>query len=457
MTYNRLLEITGAETTLLAENQTPKSFDEIEVQSRWFAGYFARRHRSNHDQKIFIISPGEWNHGAGPDFINATIQIDGETRHGPIELDLESRNWNLHGHNKSKYFNDVILHIVINDSGPTFFTRTLNDREIPRIILSPLEINSALNRPRLSQSLARPGHCLKPLAQMPIDDIASLLRESARHRAQLKAARFKQGTQLHGFSQALWEALAEALGFSSNRLPMRLLAQRLPIKKLIKHSPENLEAIIFGTAGFLSPNLHEVAPHDSREWIENLWTCWWKHRSDYEFQKKHIPEWSTRATRPSNHPQRRLAALAAAALEWPSLTKFARENPPFENLIESLSNLSQPFWDYHYTLLSARTEKPLKIIGKSRLTEFIVNTLYPLHPKYWDEFKKIRAVVPNQQVKRCCERLFGSLVTAKPYLKFAWQHQALLQIYQDFCLEEHSDCKECSFPKQLAQWKSPND
>jgi hypothetical protein len=457
MTYLRLLEVTAAETNILAENQTPPSFDEIEVQSRWFSGYFSRNHQSNHSQTISIISPGEWNRGAGPDFINATIEVDGESRHGPIELDLDSRNWERHGHNQSKHFDDVILHIVINDSGPTFFTRTSNHRDIPRIIISPAEVNAALSRPRLSQALARPGRCLQPLAQMTAADVTSLLRESAKHRAQLKAARFQGTAQLHGFSQALWEALADSLGFSANRLPMRLLAQRLPIKKLLKHRPEDLEAIIFGTAEFLSPNLHKTAPYDSREWLEDLWTRWWKHRHDYEYPITRTPAWSTRATRPGNHPQRRLAALATAALQWPVVTKFAKETPPFENFLKCLSNLNEPFWNHHHTLLSARTEKPIKLIGKSRLEEFLINTLYPLHPEHWAEFQKVRAAAPNQKVKRSCERLFGSLANAKPHLKFAWQQQALLQVYQDFCLEDLSNCTECSFPKQLAQWKSTDD
>ncbi|MDA7789904.1 DUF2851 family protein [Akkermansiaceae bacterium] len=163
MTYPSLLKVTAAETHILAENQGTPSFDELEVQSRWFSGYFSRDHLSNHGQKISIISPGEWNHGAGPDFINATIEIDGERHHGPIELDLDSRNWERHGHNQSTTFNDIILHIVINDSGPTFFTRTSNHRDIPRIILSPAEVSTALSRPRLTQALARPGRCLRPL------------------------------------------------------------------------------------------------------------------------------------------------------------------------------------------------------------------------------------------------------------------------------------------------------
>ncbi len=452
MTYQRILELTSAPPGVLAENQTPP-FDEIEIQSRWFAGHFPRTYQSNHGQEITIISPGEWNRGAGPDFINATITVDQQTLYGPIEIDLEARNWELHGHRENPHFDDVILHVVLNDNGPTFFTRTSSNREVPRIILSPTEVNTALGRPRLAQALARPGLCLTPLSEMAESDLNSLLREAARHRLQLKAARFQQTTALHHFSQALWEALADALGYAANRLPMRLLAQRLPIQKLLQHSPADRVAILFGTAGFLSPTLHETSPAESREWLEELWTRWWKHRPDYEFPPDRTPAWSARNTRPGNHPQRRLAALAAAATSWPSLAALARQKPPFAKFSKSLTALRDPFWDHHHTLSSKRRPQPLRLLGPARVHEFLVNSLYPLHPDDWESYSIIKAPTPNQKVKRCCERLFGSLARARPHLKFAWQHQALLQLYQDFCLEDVSNCQACLFPEQLAQWK----
>lgn len=452
MTYHRLLEVTAPNPTHLAE---PPSFlvgDEMEIQSHWFAGHFKETHRSNHGNTVVIVSPGEWNRGPGPDFINATIEIDGETRHGPIEIDLDARNWERHGHHESPYFNEVILHVVLEDSGPTFFTRTLNHCDVPRIVLHSDEVNAALGRPRLTQALARPGRCLRPLAGMGEEDLTDLLKQAALHRASLKARRFKKTERLHHFSQALWETFAEALGYSSNRLPMRLLAQRLPIQRLLKHPPDDRTAILFGTAGFLSPTLHEQAPPPSRTWVENLWNRWWKHRDVYEFPSDRLPSWSARSTRPGNHPQRRLGALAVAATKWPSLCALARQAPPFERFCEAISSLEDPFWSHHHTLLSKPLSKSMKLVGESRLQDFLVNALYPLHLDDWDRYAKVRAKAPNQKVKRCCERLFGSLERARPNLKFAWQHQALLQLYQDFCLEDLSDCTACPFPEQLARW-----
>ena len=452
MTYAQLLEECTPATDLVAENSPQVRFDEIEIQSHWFAGHFSREHTANHGQKVRIISPGEWNRGAGPDFLAATVEIDGKTHTGPIELDLDSRNWELHGHRDSEHFDEVILHVVLTESGPTFFTRTSQNRDVPRIGLAPSEVNTALGLPRLTQALARPGRCLTPLAQLPQESVTSLLKEAAIYRAQQKAHRFEQTVSLHGFSQALWESFADAMGFSANRLPMRLLAQRLPVKKLNTFTPEDREAIIFGTAGFLSPTLHESAPPESQEWLEDLWTRWWKHRDQFEFPENRTPAWSTRATRPGNHPHRRVAALATAAAHWKALSILARQDPPFTKFTKAMSELSDSFWDRHHTLKSAQTENTIKLVGKSRLVEFLINTLYPLSIEQWDAYAKVRTEATNQKVKRCCERLFGSLALAKPYLKYAWQHQALLQIYQDFCLEDLSDCSDCPFPEQLATW-----
>jgi len=148
--------------------------------------------------------------------------------------------------------------------------------------------------------------------------------------------------------------------------------------------------------------------------------------------------------------------LATAVPKWNSIFHLARQNPPFEKFTQSLGKLSHDFWDHHHTLHSKKTEKPLRLLGDARLHEFLINTLFPLamedHPTAWNAYAKIRGGTPNQKVKRCCERLFGSLTEAKPFLRFAWQHQALLQVYQDFCLEDLSDCMDCPFPEQLGQF-----
>ena len=69
------------------------------------------------------------------------------------------------------------------------------------------------------------------------------------------------------------------------------------------------------------------------------------------------------------------------------------------------------------------------------------------------DYFKLRHSAPNEKVRRCALRLFGSLALAHPWLRRVAHHQALLQIYHDFCLEDFTECHECPFPEQLTQWK----
>jgi hypothetical protein len=37
-------------------------------------------------------------------------------------------------------------------------------------------------------------------------------------------------------------------------------------------------------------------------------------------------------------------------------------------------------------------------------------------------------------------------------VKTVAHQQGLLQIYEDFCLQDNSDCAHCPFPEQMQKW-----
>ncbi|MGE9268069.1 MAG: DUF2851 family protein [Verrucomicrobiales bacterium] len=457
MTYQDLLSAT-LPTGLREEEPAPLP-DEMEIQSLWFSGLFGHEFTDSEGREIRLRDPGEWNRGDGPDFLHASVEIDGQTRHGPIEIDLEAENWERHGHRDNPAFEKVILHVVLCDPPGTFFTRNRQNQLIPRLLISPTSLREALGKPRLSQTLARPGTCQRPLAELSPADLDALLHQAAWHRLRLKARRHRRIVRLRGKDQTLWESLAESLGYARNSLPMRLLAQRLPICGLSARPSADIEALLYGTAGYLSADLHEKAPPDSRQWLEKLWQRWWKFRPEFELAPTRRIPWSLRGTRPANHPQRRLAVLALAASHWPAFARACRKAPPFGELRSWADTLAHPFWSHHHTLGSQALPKKLALFGESRLKAFIINQLYPLHldhdPAHWPAFAKLRADAPNQKIRRVCERLFGDPARAGSHRKFLWQEQALLQIYQDFCLAESGDCTDCPFPTQLRNFKAP--
>jgi len=61
---------------------------------------------------VHIEYPGFLNRHAGPDFMDARIQIGDVLWCGPVEIHLKSSDWVLHGHTGDTRYDNVILHVV---------------------------------------------------------------------------------------------------------------------------------------------------------------------------------------------------------------------------------------------------------------------------------------------------------------------------------------------------------
>lgn len=434
----------------LAE-EAPISLNEIELQSLFFAGHFGRNFTSLDGKEVDITQFGEWNHGPGPDFLNCALILDGRSLHGPIELDTRASDWEHHGHATNPDFNEVVLHLSVQPTTRTTFIRTSEHREVPQVLI-PRERLDTLLPPPLQQAPVTLGRCYFPFQNMELTRVEDLLKKAALHRATKKANQFLCVQENHGHPQALWQALANALGYHQNQLAMTLLAQRAPLSQMRNLSPLERTAYLFGLAGFLSPDLPDSAPAESHRWLRELWSSWWKNRPHPD--PRPLP-WKFAGIRPTNHPQRRVAALATLLSSWPTLEKLSRESLPA--FLPKLTSASDPFWDHHYTLTSDPISKSIALFGKQRAQDFLANVLHPLHlaedpGKHWPAYAKLPGGSPSERVKRAAYRLFGDREEKATFLKKSWHHQALLQVYQDFCLQDHSDCEECPFPEQLLTW-----
>lgn len=450
ISYRRLLERTTG--GMVAEMPPLNLPDELTLQSLWFAGQFGRDFVTTDGRPVHIVQFGVWNRSAGPDFLNAAVEIDGSPCSGPLELDTRSLDWEQHGHASNPAFDATCLHVVFEDSQSAFFTRTSAGREVPRVVIPTANVVDVLRSPRYSTALAHPGACSTPLAAMSAENVKTLLAGAARHRMEIKSRRLLSSVDVLGWQETLWQGFARVLGYRPNALTFSLLAQRLPIKRL-RREPELAEARLFGTAGLLSADLHERAPSHSQDYLRELWDSWWTVRQDHEMTKDRDLTWQYHGIRPTNHPHRRLGALAAIALQWGKVSHFCRREPDLRKIVRELASLEHPFWSQQYTLLSKPGAKKMAIFGKSRAQEFLTNILLPLRlhddGKTWTSFLKIAAPPANEKVQKAAVRIFGKRSDAPDFLKKAYQHQALLQIYDDFCLQDSTDCAACLFPRDL--------
>jgi len=457
MTYGFLLESIWHPPLAFAESTAAVLPPELELQALWFGGAFGRDFRTTTGAKVRIVQFGEWNRGSGPDFIQTAVEIDGELRSGPLELDPTAGDWDKHGHATNPAFREVVLHVVFLSDVRRIFTRTSDHREVPQVVISEMQLADALNRPQREVAIAHPGRCVAPLKNLSVAAIDRLLDEAAVFRAAGKASRWLRTADAHGRDAALFQATAETLGYRGNALPMRLLSQRAPLA-LLKSEGEVAEALLFGTAGFLSADLHEQAPPDTREYLRGLWDTWWKDRARFEASGERAIPWKTHGQRPANHPHRRTGALAALVKVWPQYRRLALARPfAVKPLVDFLQTLDHDFWSHHHTLTSAAAAQRIALFGRAQALELVANHLAPLamheNGMNFQSYHKLRNSAANDKVKRCGLRLFGSSKASQAWLRRVCHHQALLQVYQDFCLEDVSDCKDCPFPEQLAQWR----
>jgi hypothetical protein len=445
------------ERALFASLRIPS---ELELQARWFAGDFGKHFISTAGDEIDVVQFGTWNREAGPDFRDAAIRINGgDPIRGCIEIDLLDRSWETHGHAINPAFDETVLHVFVERSDREFFTRTKSNRNVPQVHIDPAILPDAFST---NIPLARPGRCQAPLKDLPEDRVRSVLDAAAQFRLQQKAARIRHKIDSHGRAEVLFQELAAALGYKENKLPFTLITQRLPLKSL-RETTSDIESILFGVAGFLHTADLDVYKKSAREYVRQLWDRWWPHRD--ELQRLILPGkiWRLSSTRPLNHPQRRLAALAVLARDWRRLQRASGKSS-VSAAKHFFQTLDHPFWNFHYTLTSKPAPKKMALIGEARIADILANVLFPfwlahdldpsasLAKNVWAEYAKLPAQLSNRRLETGATRLFGNDPRRKQFLKTVANQQGLLQIYEDFCMQDNSDCAQCPFPEQMKKW-----
>ena len=128
------------------------------------------------------------------------------------------------------------------------------------------------------------------------------------------------------------------------------------------------------------------------------------------------------------------------------------------------SALDHPFWKFHYTLTAKASPKAMALIGESRVADILANVLFPfwivedadpsapLRTSLWPAYAKLSAQLSNRRLETAATRLFGDDPRRAQLLKTVVHQQGLLQIYEDFCMRDNSDCAQCPFPEQMRKW-----
>jgi hypothetical protein len=451
------MKIAGAYDTALRRKservgEDPADENELAWQARWFSGCCGRKFTTGDGRSATILDFGEWNHEAGPDFVRATVRIGDDARSGAIEVDLDASGWETHQHATNADYENVVLHVVVRRAHRQHFSRTASHREVPQVCLADHPTTAAEWD---AAAPARPGRCVSPLQKLPRDSLLELLAEAAQRRMERKALSLASMIEARGEDSALFESVAVALGYKHNKLPFRILAQRVPMEAARSKTGE---ALLYGLSGFLEQPPPSMA--GARDDISRLWSLWWKNRAGCAAAVLPRSAWRMAGIRPANHPLRRLGAMAAIARQWKRV-RPALEQADLPALQKLLGELAHPFWSFHTTWNSPRRNSPLALIGPDRIREIFANVALPfaLATGRAPEWQDSPAGAMNSSLRIVGARLFGGSIPRGLARTLAVQ-QGLLQIYSDFCLNSYDECVQCTFPRlveSLSHASRPDD
>jgi len=393
--------------------------------------------------KIEILTPGEHNTNAGPDFFNSTIRIDNIRWAGNVEIHINSSDWIKHNHRNDKSYDNVILHAVLNNDR---MVKRTNGEPIPTVELrfnrSVYNVYSKL----ISSELWIP--CQNEIGKIDEFTLNCWLNVLSIERLETKTRAVYSTLEMtrNDWEETFYIHLARNFGLNVNSLPFEMLAKSLPVKYLLKHknSLTQIEALLFGQAGFLNDNFND---DDYYRKLKNEYK--FLHR---KFQLNPLDHniWRFLRLRPRNFPTIRIAQFAALIYNSTGL---------FSKIIgcESISQLKQYFnietsvyWNNHY-IFGKESEEKTKYLGKYAFQIIVINTIVPVlfaYGKYnGKENLKERALNFLTEIPAENNSIIRKWAKLGVISKSAFYSQALLQLKNKYCC--FKECLKCKIGSKI--------
>ncbi|MCX6256921.1 MAG: DUF2851 family protein [Bacteroidia bacterium] len=394
-------------------------------------------------EQIEIVSVGEFNSDAGPDFLNARIRIKGTLWIGNVEVHLNSSDWMKHGHQNDMAYRNVILHVVKTDDVPVLRE---NKEPVTTLILDYKESLEKNYRKLLLSKQWIP--CAKDIL---IPDqfrlsfwLNSLMIERLLRKSEYIAGQLEKNA--NGWEETLYQQLGRNFGTKINGQPFEMLAKSLPLKYLARHKTDlvQIEAMLFGQAGFFYENLF------GDEYFIRL-------KNEYEFLKEKFSlkplakyNWKYLRLRPANFPTIRIAQFASLIHCSSVLFSKLVEARSADEIRELFNVKLSGYWEDHYNFNKTSAQKK-KRTGDDMINTLIINTAAPflfLYGRFHDSGRH----------KDLAVNLLENLKPEKNSIVMNWQKlgipainaaesQALIQLKKEYC--DHKKCLKCQIGNNI--------
>lgn len=416
------------------------SFPEDFLHYVWqFKSFDFNELQTSDGTPLKIIHQGFLNKNSGPDFSNAKIQIGETVWAGNVEIHIKSSDWLKHNHQLDTSYENVVLHVVYD-----------HDVEIKRIdgsVLPVLELkdrisNELINKYETLFLTLTDFPCIAQIRSVDRLIVDSFLSRTLIERYEEKTiAVFETLSALNGnWDETFYRFMAKNFGFKVNALPFELFAKAIPQNIYSKHkdNPLQIEALVFGSAGFLNNKFQEEYPAKLKKEFDFL-------QKKYKIKSVEVSVWKFMRMRPQNFPTIRLAQFAGLIVNSNHLFSKILEIKEVSNLRNLFENLPiNEYWKTHYHFKKGVSGVSIQI-GKTSIDNILLNTValflfaYGKHTAtqhYISRAIKLLESLPAEQ-----NAITDKFYQAGVEMENAFASQGILQLKKQYC--DKKKCLSC--------------
>ncbi|MEN8123944.1 MAG: DUF2851 family protein [Bacteroidota bacterium] len=405
--------------------------------------------KTTNGESVIILSPGSLNVNSGSDFFNAKLIIDDQTWAGNVEIHVKSSDWYVHHHETDPSYDNVILHVVWEHDVDIFNKRS---KSIPTIALKSFVSKNLLqNYHKLFSKRSNFISC-----EGDIKSVSNFIFENWLERlyverlAQKSEFVVKLIQELNGDWEAvLFKLLAKNFGLKVNGEVFYELSNSFDFSIFRKnqYNLENLEALLYGQAGFLSDNIDDNYYHKLKTKYNFL-----KHK--YSLEALGNSQFQFFRLRPNNFPTIRIAQLASLYFIHKSMFSKIIEIENLEEFYELFDKGVSEFWKTHYNF-SSLSKKSNKKLSRSFIDLLLINSIFPLLFEYYRQQGKLnneKILSLIQQLKPESNSVIENFSTIELTANNAMQSQAFIQLKNEYCNKYR--CLQCAIGNALLRENS---
>ena len=403
---------------------------------------------TTNQNKIVVQDPGIKNTNSGPDFFNSKLRINKQLWAGNVEIHVNSSDWFIHGHETDANYDNVILHVVWEHDMPVF---RKDNSEIPTLQLSTFVKQEVLsNYKNLFSTNRKWINCENQITNVDpflLDNwLERLYFERLEQKSTFILDLLKESN--NDWEAVLFKLLAKNFGLKVNGDSFFSIASNIEFNTFRKESYklENLEALLFGTAGLLIEEKENIYYNDLKSKYEYL--C-----KKYNLKKSNKLGVEFFRLRPSNFPTIRLSQLAHLYNKHQNLFSKLNDASSIEEFYSIFSICASSFWDMHYTF-DSKSNKKSKNLSNQFIDLLLINTVIPLqfiYQKYLGNSNELKTLKLIRAIKPEKNNIIKKFDAIKIKSNSAFNTQALLQLKNNYCMKQH--CLKCEAGNSLLRNK----